>query len=65
MKKYCVIIERTGCIFVEAENENDAMDIADHQLTDTVNWSEDWEATDVFEDDSACENLYVSEKAFE
>jgi hypothetical protein len=50
---------------VEAENENDAMDIANHQLTDTVNWSEDWEATDVFEDDSACENLYVSEKAFE
>jgi hypothetical protein len=65
MKKYCVTIVRTGCVFVEAENENDAIDIANHQLTDTVNWSEDWEATDVSEDDSACENLYVSEKAFE
>ena len=63
--KYCVTIERTGCIFVEAENESAAIDIANHQTTDTVSWSEDWEATDVYEDDSACASMYVTEKAFE
>lgn len=63
--KYCVTIVRTGCIFVEADNMADAMDIADHQTTDSVSWSEDWEVTDVFEDDSACDCMYVTEKAFE
>lgn len=28
--KYCVTIERTGCVFVEAENEDAAIDIANH-----------------------------------
>ena len=62
--KYCVTIVRTGCIFVEAENETEAMDIANHQLTGEVNWSDDWEATDCMEDDSALDCMYVIEKAF-
>ena len=65
MKKYCVTIVRTGCIFVEAETEADAIDIANHQTTDTVNWSEDWDVTDCMEDDSACDYMYVNEKAFD
>lgn len=63
--KYCVTIERTGCIFVEANSREEAIDIADHQTTDTVNWSEDWAPTDCFEDDSAMDYMYVSEKAFD
>ena len=31
--KYCVTIVRTGCIFVEADNMEDAIDIANHQTT--------------------------------
>lgn len=65
MKKYCVTIVRTGCIFVEAESEAEAIDIADHQTTDTVSWSEDWSPTDCIEDDSACDFMYVTEKAFD
>lgn len=64
-KKYCVTIVRTGCVFVEANSEAEAIDIADHQTTDTVSWSDDWESTDIFEDDSACDYMYVSERAFE
>ena len=63
--KYCVTIVRTGCVFVEAESEAEAMDIADHQTTDTVNWSEDWEPTDCMEDDSALDCMYVTERAFD
>lgn len=65
MKKYCVTIVRTGCMFVEAENEAKAMDIANHQTTDAVNWSDDWEVTDCMEDDSVPDDMYVEEKAFE
>lgn len=63
--KYCVTIVRTGCVFVEAETKEEAIDIADHQTTDTVIWSEDWEPTDCFEDNSACDYMYVTEKAFD
>lgn len=63
--KYCVTIVRTGCVFIEAENEAEAMDIANHQTTDTVNWSDDWEATDCMEDDTLEDSEYVREKAFE
>lgn len=62
--KYCVMIQRTGCLFVEAESPEQAMYIANHQLTDTVNWSDDWEATGVEEDDDALPNEYVTEPAF-
>lgn len=64
MAKYCVTIVRTGCVFVEAESEAEALDIADHQFDDAVNWSDDWEATDVEEDDSAEPDAYISKKAF-
>jgi hypothetical protein len=63
--KYCVTIVRTGCIFVEAETAEEAMDIADHQKTDTVNWSDDWEATDATQDDDISDFECVCEKAFE
>lgn len=64
--KYCVTIVRYGCLFVEADSESEAMDIADHQTTDTVNWSEDWRPTDadVIEDDWFA-GEYITEKAFE
>ena len=62
--KYCVTIVRTGCVFVEAETAAEAVDIANHQTTDTVNWSEDWNATDCEECNSDLEK-YVTEKAFD
>ena len=31
-----------GSVYVEAETQEEAMRIADHQLTDTVEWTEDW-----------------------
>lgn len=63
--KYIVTIVRTGCVFVEADNMDDAMDIANHQLTDTIYWSDDWEASDAAEDDSEPDYMYISERAFE
>lgn len=63
--RYCVTVVMTGCIFVEAENEEKAMDIANHQTTDSVCWSDDWEATDCMEDNSALDYMYVKEKAFD
>lgn len=65
MNKYCVTVVRYGNVFVEAETEAEAMDIADHQLTGTINWSEDWDATDCIEDDSALDYMYITEKAFD
>ncbi|MBQ7818569.1 MAG: hypothetical protein IJ341_02610 [Bacteroidales bacterium] len=61
--KFCVTVTRTGCVFVKANSASEAMDIANHQTTDTVNWSDDWEATDCIEDDTAIN--YITEKAFE
>ena len=63
--KYCVTVVRTGCIFVEAKNETEAIDIANHQTTDTVNWSDDWQTTDCMEDDSAANCMYIKEKTFD
>lgn len=65
MKRYCVTIIKTGCLFVEAESPEEAMDIAAHQETNTVNWSDDWEPTDVFEDSSALDSSYIRERAFD
>lgn len=62
--KYCVTITRTGCLFIEAESEAAAMDIADHQETETVNWSDDWSPTDCKEDSSYC-GEYITTPAFE
>lgn len=63
--KYCVTVVRTGCVFVSANSEAEARDIANHQTTDMVTWSEDWEATDCHEDASEPDEAYISEKTFE
>lgn len=63
-KRYCVTIIRYGCLFVEADTEEKAMDIADHQLTDRVNWSDDWSPTDAAEDDSADDAEYITKRAY-
>lgn len=61
--KFAVTVVRTGVVFVEADSEEEAKDIAHHQTTDTVSWSDDWNATCAEPDDSG-EN-YITEKAFE
>ena len=63
--KYCVTVTRTGCVFVEAENEEKAMYIADHLTTDTINWSDDWEPTDCVEDETILDNMCITEPEFE
>lgn len=63
-KKFCVTIVRYGCLFVEAEDEVDAMDLADHQTTDTVNWSDDWTPTDA-EEYGDYGGEYITERAFD
>ena len=63
--KYCVTVAMTGCIFVEADSEVDAMYITDHQVTDSVHWSDNWEVTDCMEDDSALDYMYIKESAFD
>ena len=62
--KYCVTIVRTGFLFVEAQNAEEAMDIADHQETKTVNWSDDWDATDAVQDDDIPDYQCITERAF-
>lgn len=62
--KYCVTVVRYGCLFIEAGSPEEAMDIADHQTTDTVNWSDDWMPTDVTDDDSLDDNQYITERAW-
>ena len=46
MPIFDVTITRTGCIMVEADNEHEAMMIAANQPTESVSWTEDWEASD-------------------
>ena len=60
--KCCVTVVRYGCLFVEAKNIAEALEIADHQTTDAVNWSDDWECTDAYPDDSA--ESYITDPAF-
>lgn len=43
---YEVTIVRTGVVFVKAACVSEAMDLAEHLVTDDVSWSDDWEATD-------------------
>lgn len=63
--KYLTTIIRYGYLFVEANSESEAMDIAEHQKTDTVEWEEDWDVTSVVQDDSEPDWRYISEKAFD
>lgn len=62
--KYCVTVIRYGYVFVEAESESEAMDIADHQTTETINWSDDWSPSSASENDEQPDNAYIREKAF-
>lgn len=64
--KYCVTIVRTGCVYIEAKSEADALDIANHLYTDTVSWSDDWEAdvADIVDEDCDDSIQYISEKDF-
>lgn len=66
MQKYRVTIVRYGTLYVEADNPAEAMDIADHQTTDTVSWSDDWSPTDADPaDESECEyENFITERAF-
>ena len=64
-KKYMVTIVRTGYLEVAADSPEEALDIADHQMTDTVSWSDDWDATDAAEDESIPDESCITEKAFE
>lgn len=64
MTKYLVTLVRTGCVFVKAESEAEALDIVNHQFTDDIIWSDDFEATDIEEDDSAEPEEYITDKAF-
>lgn len=47
--KYLVTVVRTGSVSIEADDEDQALDIANSLKTDSVCWSDDWEATDVVE----------------
>ena len=49
-KYYMVTVARYGFIRVKASSKEEAMDIADHQTTGTVNWSDDWDPTDAMEE---------------
>ena len=43
--KYTVNIERTGCVDVEADSNEEAMKIAEELSEDKIGWTEDWEET--------------------
>lgn len=63
--KYCVTVTRTGCVFIEADSESEAMYIADHLCTNSVNWSDDWEPTDCVEDETILDYMCITEPEFE
>ena len=60
--KFCVTVAATGCVFVEAESESEAMDIVNNQKEDAICWSGDWVATDACEDDSALPCMYIKKE---
>ena len=64
MHKYLVTVVRTGCMFVKAHNPEEAMEIADHQETRTVSWSDSWDVTDALEDPDAPDAQCITERAF-
>ena len=54
--KYAVTVVRTGTIWVEAATPADAMQIADCQDTETIDWCDEWPVTDCEEDE--CPELH-------
>lgn len=43
--KYTVNVERTGCVDVEADSNEEAMKIAEELSEDKIGWTEDWKET--------------------
>ena len=48
--KYAVTVVRTGTIWVEAATPTEAMQIADCQDTEDIDWCDEWAVTDCEED---------------
>lgn len=63
--KYRVLVAQHGCVYVDANSEAEAVDIANHQMTDSVWWLDDWEAVGVEKDDSALNEMYITHRAYE
>lgn len=64
-KCYEVTVARYGYIWVEAESEEEAMDIADHQYTDSVFWDSGWGPVSAEEDKRDPNFPYIKERAFD
>lgn len=54
--KYAVTVVRTGTIWVEAATPAEAMQIADCQDTENIDWCDEWAVTDCEEDE--CPELH-------
>lgn len=54
--KYAVTVVRTGTIWVEAATPTEAMQIADCQDTEDIDWCDEWTVTDCEEDE--CPELH-------
>ena len=54
--KYAVTVVRTGTIWVEAATPADAMQIADCQDTETIDWCDEWTVTDC--EEAECPELH-------
>lgn len=63
-KNYDVTVVRTGYVAVRAKSEADALWLADHITTDTVNWSDDWSPTDAEENPDLDDDECVTEPMF-
>ncbi|MBQ1573553.1 MAG: hypothetical protein IIZ78_20715 [Clostridiales bacterium] len=61
MKKYRVLVQRFGVMFVEAEDEETAERIAGDQSIEDIHWDDDWEIADSVEDDSYDDYMYIRE----
>ena len=64
MPRYNVTVVRYGYLAIEADNESEAMLIADRQNTETVNWSDDWMPTDADEDPELTSEECIKTKVF-
>lgn len=62
-KKFCVIILKTGCVYIEAENAAEAQRIVDkHASASDVTWDDGFEVSDAYEDDSIPESMFWTPK---
>ena len=63
--KYAVTIVQYGCMPVEANSYDEAIDIAAHQCGDAVYWNDGYEAINAEPDDTFDDDEYVTQKAYE